>query len=77
MYAWGFPLIIAGTAVIFDNLPQDNFPSVLRPKFGYRNCWFHGKSIFSLNIIIPGSTMECRYLEIDTKKNFLADIVDW
>ncbi|KAK6638269.1 hypothetical protein RUM44_008698 [Polyplax serrata] len=42
VYAWGVPTIIAMTAIVFDHLPPGTFPSVLKPKFAIRNCWFYG-----------------------------------
>nr|XP_029719926.1 probable G-protein coupled receptor Mth-like 1 isoform X2 [Aedes albopictus] len=39
VYAWGVPLVIAGVAVILDNLP-DSDAAYLRPRFGEHKCWF-------------------------------------
>ncbi|XP_022188007.2 LOW QUALITY PROTEIN: probable G-protein coupled receptor Mth-like 1 [Nilaparvata lugens] len=50
LYAWGGPLLIAGTAACFDSLPDDAYPSdgIFRPKFGSNSCWFAGDAeIFS------------------------------
>lgn len=41
-YAWGGPLIIAGTAAALDSLPNNSDYDFLRPRFGTSNCWFHG-----------------------------------
>lgn len=43
VYAWGCPLVIAATAAILDSIPETDDYSILRPKFGTSNCWFHGK----------------------------------
>lgn len=43
VYAWGFPLIIAGVAAILDNLPASNESQYLRPRFGVKGCWFYGE----------------------------------
>lgn len=48
IYAWGVPSVIATIAVVFDNLPQGTFPSILKPKFAVRNCWFYGRSIHKM-----------------------------
>lgn len=45
IYAWGVPSVIAILAVVFDHLPDGVFPSVLKPKFGERSCWFYGRFI--------------------------------
>lgn len=42
VYAWGLPLLISGLAVIYDNIPEDEHETFLRPRFGERNCWFYG-----------------------------------
>lgn len=43
VYAWGVPLLIAGVAVILDNLPESADDTFLRPRFGEKGCWFYGK----------------------------------
>lgn len=47
IYAWGFPLIIAGIAAILDMTPDDPNSKFLRPKFAKNSCWFHGKLFHS------------------------------
>lgn len=39
LYAWGGPLLLAGTAALLDALPA---PGLLRPRFGEQRCWFYG-----------------------------------
>ncbi|XP_063239036.1 probable G-protein coupled receptor Mth-like 1 [Bacillus rossius redtenbacheri] len=41
LYAWGFPVLVAGLAVLVDNLPAE-YGSLLRPRFGRHSCWFYG-----------------------------------
>ncbi|EFA10672.1 probable G-protein coupled receptor Mth-like 1 [Tribolium castaneum] len=40
LYAWGVPVVIAGTAAILDQVADSS--NFLRPKFGDNTCWFHG-----------------------------------
>ncbi|XP_025834361.1 probable G-protein coupled receptor Mth-like 1 [Agrilus planipennis] len=42
VYAWGGPLVIAGTAAILDVIPEDSEYAFLRPRFGTKQCWFYG-----------------------------------
>lgn len=46
LYAWGGPLVLAGTAALLDALAPaaapDAAPPILRPRFGERRCWFFG-----------------------------------
>nr|AJA06111.1 G-protein coupled receptor Mth-like protein 1 [Dastarcus helophoroides] len=41
VYAWGVPLVIAGTAAILDIVATEE-NNLLRPNFGKSSCWFHG-----------------------------------
>ncbi|XP_044734657.1 probable G-protein coupled receptor Mth-like 1 isoform X2 [Chrysoperla carnea] len=42
IYAWGVPLLIAGTGAIVNRLPEEEGYNFLRPRFGEKDCWFYG-----------------------------------
>lgn len=41
LYAWGAPLLLAGTGALLDALPSGSH-ALLRPRFAERRCWFYG-----------------------------------
>ncbi|XP_028028989.1 probable G-protein coupled receptor Mth-like 1 [Bombyx mandarina] len=41
VYAWGGPLLVAGTGALLDHLPAGAAP-LLRPRFAVQRCWFYG-----------------------------------
>lgn len=43
IYAWGGPLLIAGTAAILDLVPKSPNSTFLTPKFCINEVWFGGK----------------------------------
>lgn len=43
IYAWGGPLLIAGTAAILDLVPKGPDSKFLTPKFCINEVWFGGR----------------------------------
>lgn len=62
VYAWGVPLLIAGTAGILDSVETPNV--FITPGFAENNCWFRGAYIYAYTRLLSFISINSQYMSI-------------